>query len=253
MLLFRRSGSLRVLDFPSPGTFHFCESLGQGMFTLLLLPTQAFNNLAVGLGQLRAEPFVSPGLSFPDPQVEAPAGCISCFPSEEVVLLLRTVFQLRLFYHSSLGPSCPGPGAAPQGLTAPPGGSPRNGSRYSSVTGHMLRPQASQEKNLGLLLAPWMSHHPEEQTPGGCRPTALARAGAHQEKSPQPPKKGVIIKHLLCAVLPLNLIFTVFPLQRGHEASTGNGYLTDPLCVCPYVRRHSKSCMNTCSVLCPGI
>jgi hypothetical protein len=31
---------------------------------------------------------------FPDPHVSAPAGRVSCFPSKEVVLLLRISFQL---------------------------------------------------------------------------------------------------------------------------------------------------------------
>lgn len=46
--------------------------------------------------------------------------------------------------------------------------------------------QGSQEQNRGLLLAPGVSHHPEEQTPGSRCPTgdsALARASACQENS----------------------------------------------------------------------
>lgn len=82
---------------------------------------------------------------------------------------------------------------------------------------------ASQEKNLHFLSVPWVSHDAEAQTPGGCRLMALARAGAHQEHFPQTPPNGAIIKHLLCAVLPLSLIFMALPLQRGREASTGNG------------------------------
>lgn len=100
------------------------------MFILSLLPTQEFNNLAVGLGRLRTEPFVSPDLSsFPDPQVYALTGHISCFPSKEVVLLLRSLFQLDCSTIPRLGPSCPGPVAAPQGLTTPVAGRLQNASR----------------------------------------------------------------------------------------------------------------------------
>lgn len=79
------------------------------MFILSLLPMQEFNNLAVGLGQLRTEPFVSPDLSsFPDPQVYAPAGYISYFPSKEVVLLLRSLFQLDCSTIPHSGPAVQG-------------------------------------------------------------------------------------------------------------------------------------------------
>lgn len=50
--------------FPISGTLSRLRETGAGMFTLSLLPMQAFSDLAVGLGQLRTEPFVSLGLSF---------------------------------------------------------------------------------------------------------------------------------------------------------------------------------------------
>lgn len=93
------------------------------MFILSLLPTQEFNNLAVGLGRLCTEPFVSPDFSpFPDPQVYALAGHRLCFPSKEVVLLLRSLFQLDCSTIPRLGFSCPGPVVDPLGdLTMPLG------------------------------------------------------------------------------------------------------------------------------------
>lgn len=104
------------------------------MFILSLLPTQEFNNLAVDLGRLCTEPFVSPDLcSFPDPQVYAPAGHISCFPSKEVVLLLRSLFQLDCSTIPCLGSSCPGPGAEAQGLTTPLAGRPQTPAKTAQV------------------------------------------------------------------------------------------------------------------------
>lgn len=104
------------------------------MFILSLLPMQEFNNLAVGLGRLCTEPFVSPDLcSFPDPQVYAPAGHISCFPSKEVVLLLRSLFQLDCSTIPCLGSSCPGPVAEAQGLTTPLAGRPKTPAKTAQV------------------------------------------------------------------------------------------------------------------------